>query len=424
MDKERFKEGNLGSLGPSSSQNTFPVVNKGGSLRGTVGSLRTFLEKQSESCGEEGFQGASATKNLGSLVDWFATNQTKNTTVWTMHWEQPFQWLHQLHAQVQSMPAWEYRAFLLDKEPTVPRSNPPLDGLSFPNQLKAMETNQPPTGPKKKWVQNQKQGVVTLPYKSLLQPRTLPCPKEPTVPRSDPPLDGLSFPNQLKTMCQKQQPQQPPLSADQAYQTQKKAREQAIKQERLWLREQKRQRNHEQVVERKQEKARVQTMLWERIREFDAQQQQARDNMVQEQQQRQRQKEQKEQEQREQEQKQREKEQREQEQKQREKEQREQERKQREKEQREQERKQRENEQREQEQKQREQEQRQREQEQRQREQEQEQEQREREKEKEQREQEQMRKDKERLHQPRHWSKHVSLYETDSSEMWVRGAKL
>ena len=32
-------EGNLGSLGPSSSQNTYPVVNKGGLLRGTVGSL-------------------------------------------------------------------------------------------------------------------------------------------------------------------------------------------------------------------------------------------------------------------------------------------------------------------------------------------------------------------------------------------------
>ena len=32
-------EGNLGPLGPSSSQNTFPVVNKGGLLRGTVGSL-------------------------------------------------------------------------------------------------------------------------------------------------------------------------------------------------------------------------------------------------------------------------------------------------------------------------------------------------------------------------------------------------
>ena len=191
MDKECFKEGNLGSLGPSSSQNTFPVVNKGGSLRGTVGSLGTLLEKQSESDKEEGFQGASATKNLGSLVDWFATNQTKNTTVWTMHWEQPFQWLHQLHAQVQSMAAWEYRAFLLDKEP--------------------------PTGPKKKLVQNQKQGVVTLPYKSLLQPRTLPRPVG-------------------TTLCQKQQPQQPPLSADQAYQTQKKAREQAIKQERVWLR--------------------------------------------------------------------------------------------------------------------------------------------------------------------------------------------
>ena len=33
------EEGNLGSLEPSSSQNTFLVVNKGGLLRGTVGSL-------------------------------------------------------------------------------------------------------------------------------------------------------------------------------------------------------------------------------------------------------------------------------------------------------------------------------------------------------------------------------------------------
>jgi len=39
---EFAKEGNLGSLGPSSSQNTFPVVNKGG-LQGTVGSLDTFV---------------------------------------------------------------------------------------------------------------------------------------------------------------------------------------------------------------------------------------------------------------------------------------------------------------------------------------------------------------------------------------------
>ena len=39
------------------------TVEKGGSLRGTVGSLGTLLEKQSESNKEEGFQG-----NLGSLV--------------------------------------------------------------------------------------------------------------------------------------------------------------------------------------------------------------------------------------------------------------------------------------------------------------------------------------------------------------------
>ena len=55
-DPPLFKEGSLVCFAKDN-------VNKGWSLRGTVGSLDPLLEKQSESDKEEGFQG-----NLGSLV--------------------------------------------------------------------------------------------------------------------------------------------------------------------------------------------------------------------------------------------------------------------------------------------------------------------------------------------------------------------
>ena len=73
MTFEQTKEGNLGSLGPSSLQNTFPIVNKGG-LQGTVGSLVGSLvwfckrqHKQGRGAGNRRFlDGMSFVCNLNS----------------------------------------------------------------------------------------------------------------------------------------------------------------------------------------------------------------------------------------------------------------------------------------------------------------------------------------------------------------------
>ena len=56
----RLRHTTVDSFVCSAKDNPF----KGGSLRGTVGSLNRLQQKQTKSCGEEGFQG-----NLGSLVD-------------------------------------------------------------------------------------------------------------------------------------------------------------------------------------------------------------------------------------------------------------------------------------------------------------------------------------------------------------------